>query len=349
MFNQRTLDKIQTKIGYKFSNLALLEQAFTRNSFSTIYGGENNEILEFFGDRILSLAVIRDFYELNGSINAQGQYHSSKKLATLSRETSDKIKNSNLADQISRLKLKTYLKVWKTNEKSNMKTKADLFEAIIGAVAIDSNWDLKTVSNVFHKMMYSQDECKKIDDAYSPEDYISMLKTELWKTGISKTENKYDKTKDYVECSFVIFHDIFSFKIYGKGNTEQTAYMRASERAFKIIWLWIEHKFIPEMSFYDQIQLLYSFGFISEPRFHFEVYPANSENSDEIWRCYGSFDDSEYEYMNEDNFRFESKELVCRAMLCDILQIKESSDELILLQKGQGLLKYILSKYNNAA
>ena len=47
---ERFLEFIQSQIGYYFNNLDLLQQAFTRRSYSEENGGENNEVLEFIGD-----------------------------------------------------------------------------------------------------------------------------------------------------------------------------------------------------------------------------------------------------------------------------------------------------------
>ena len=44
---------------YKFNNEALLKQAFTRRSYTEENGGENNEVLEFIGDKALDIAVVR--------------------------------------------------------------------------------------------------------------------------------------------------------------------------------------------------------------------------------------------------------------------------------------------------
>ena len=53
------LESIQNTIGYKFKNLDLLQQAFVRKSYSEEHGGQNNEVLEFIGDKALDLAVIK--------------------------------------------------------------------------------------------------------------------------------------------------------------------------------------------------------------------------------------------------------------------------------------------------
>ena len=56
---QNDLMFIQSQIGYEFNNLNLLQQAFTRRSYSEENGGENNEVLEFIGDKVLDLIVTK--------------------------------------------------------------------------------------------------------------------------------------------------------------------------------------------------------------------------------------------------------------------------------------------------
>ena len=63
---------IQSQIGYTFNNLDLLQQAFTRRSYSEENGGENNEVLEFIGDKVLDLFVVKLLISQNS--NAVGLY-----------------------------------------------------------------------------------------------------------------------------------------------------------------------------------------------------------------------------------------------------------------------------------
>ena len=56
---QNDLMFIQSQIGYEFENLDLLQQAFIRRSFSEENGGENNEVLEFIGDKVLDLIAVK--------------------------------------------------------------------------------------------------------------------------------------------------------------------------------------------------------------------------------------------------------------------------------------------------
>ena len=50
---------IQGQIGYDFKNLDLLKQAFVRRSYTEENGGEDNEVLEFIGDKVLDVIVVK--------------------------------------------------------------------------------------------------------------------------------------------------------------------------------------------------------------------------------------------------------------------------------------------------
>ena len=54
---------IKEKIGYEFKkeHYGLIRQAFVRRSYSNEEGGENNEILEFIGDVVLSYYVTKSY------------------------------------------------------------------------------------------------------------------------------------------------------------------------------------------------------------------------------------------------------------------------------------------------
>lgn len=58
------LQFIQDRIGYNFKNLDLLQQAFVRRSYSKENGGENNEVLEFIGDKALDIIIVRSIMKL---------------------------------------------------------------------------------------------------------------------------------------------------------------------------------------------------------------------------------------------------------------------------------------------
>ena len=70
---QSDLQFIQDQIGYTFNNLDLLQQAFTRRSYSEENGGENNEVLEFIGDKVLDFIVVKILSEKFGKFENEQQ------------------------------------------------------------------------------------------------------------------------------------------------------------------------------------------------------------------------------------------------------------------------------------
>ena len=57
---------IQDQIGYNFKNTDLLQQAFVRRSYSKENGGEDNEVLEFIGDKVLDFIIVKFLTEKYG-------------------------------------------------------------------------------------------------------------------------------------------------------------------------------------------------------------------------------------------------------------------------------------------
>lgn len=61
------LATIQERIDYYFQKEDLLLQAFTRKSYAMENGGCDNEILEFIGDKVLDLIVVKYLSDIYGS------------------------------------------------------------------------------------------------------------------------------------------------------------------------------------------------------------------------------------------------------------------------------------------
>lgn len=76
------IENIQRKIGYDFKNTDLMFQAFIRKSYSEENGGENNEVLEFIGDKVLDLIVVKLLAEKYGEIKKNSNWQF-KRLGTL--------------------------------------------------------------------------------------------------------------------------------------------------------------------------------------------------------------------------------------------------------------------------
>lgn len=353
MLKEIELNKIQNKIHYYFKNEKLLQQAFTRKSYSAINGAADNEVLEFYGDRVLDFIVIKEFYNQFGTINSKREFVSSKTVGELCKKDIELVKNANLAEHISSLGFTKYIQVAGQKEKSCLKNRADLFEAILGAVAVDSNWNLDSIENVYQSMMTNEDYTV---NCCGTENFIDTFDTLLWKYQICKTENKYSKVESGYECHAVMMIDGGTYEINGFGTTEHFAKADASKYGCKVISLLLSKEFIEGDSYTEQLYFLYKLGKISEPDFRFEYYPANS-NYEDLWRCSGTLAGTEIEYQAEDETMVSAKEQLSHAILCEVLGIQsedielsdeENSADETKIVRGKGLLQLILSMNKKA-
>ena len=164
---KKDLTFIQDQIGYNFQNTDLLQQAFTRRSYSKEYGGEDNEVLEFIGDKVLDIIVVKLLTEKYGCFTSDyedfnsneefDEFVCSKNEAELTELKKKLVQKKTLADRINILDLAEYLIMGngdiQNNVNNELSVKEDLFEAIIGAVALDSNWDMETIQDVVQIML----------------------------------------------------------------------------------------------------------------------------------------------------------------------------------------------------
>ena len=166
--NELNIGEIEKKIGYTFKDKSLLTQAFTRTSYcneinptvKTKY--HSNEVLEFFGDGVLSLSIITfllkectERYE-HGIRTELGEGD----FSNIKSKLSDK---QNLSKSMKALGLEKHLlmgegdyKLGIQNEPSVME---DLFESIVGAIFIDSDMNIgaviKAVSGMLDMSVYT--------------------------------------------------------------------------------------------------------------------------------------------------------------------------------------------------
>lgn len=173
------LEEVQRKISYYFENLDLLSQAFKRSSFSTQYGGENNEVLEFIGDKVLDMFVTKVISDRFGFMKSQLDSYdedndldefciiSHKNEGELTELKKEIVSNKTLARRIDDLGFMKYLYLGDSDLENNVisqeKVKADLFEAILGAIAIDSNWDPDLLQNSVEFMLKIEEFLVDVD------------------------------------------------------------------------------------------------------------------------------------------------------------------------------------------
>ncbi len=157
-----SIAKIERIIGYRFRDKSLITQAFTRTSYCNEHLGtqgvrlQSNEVLEFFGDGVLSVAIIT---HLMKSYTERYEYGIKTELgegdfSNIKSKLSDK---KNLSECIRRLGLQEFLRMGEGDTKLGIATEPsvmeDLFESIVGAVYIDSGMELSAVISVVSRML----------------------------------------------------------------------------------------------------------------------------------------------------------------------------------------------------
>ncbi len=151
---------VEGSIGYHFRNQDLLRQAFTRSSFSQENGGENNEVLEFIGDKALDLAVVRHLIQRFGK-SKDNSFECACNEGELTRVKSRIVGRHYLAQRIDELGFARYIIMGIGDQKNEVgneaSVKEDLFEAIIGAVTLDCNWDFSIIYTTVESMICFDD------------------------------------------------------------------------------------------------------------------------------------------------------------------------------------------------
>jgi ribonuclease-3 len=136
MFRARAFKELEKKLGYRFKKQALLERALTHASLrGSKKAREDNERLEFIGDRVLGLAVVE---MLNGAYPDATE-------GDLARHYNRLVKGETCAKVGRDLGLGTFLRLSDSEAGSGGRHKAtilaDAVEAILGAVFLDAGFE----------------------------------------------------------------------------------------------------------------------------------------------------------------------------------------------------------------
>lgn len=146
-----TLEDFQNNIGVQFKDKSLLEQVFIHRSYLNEHktlGLEHNERLEFLGDAVLELAVTRYLYE-----------NFNKPEGELTNWRSALVKGESLSEEAKRIGMDPFIKTSRGEAKNTGKARdiilANAFEALIGAIYLDQDFDVAyqfVLKNIIYKL-----------------------------------------------------------------------------------------------------------------------------------------------------------------------------------------------------
>ena len=304
--NRMDLDYIQDSICYRFENLNLLVQAFTRKSYSEENPGiENNEVLEFYGDEILDLYVTKLMYKETGKVSEKG-FVSTKNEGELTKLKAAIVNKKVLAACVQNFGFEKFLIMGNGDKQNNVQKTAsvreDLFEAIIGAVAVDSNWNYEKLDGVCKNMLQMttingylevlvHEKCKQLGlemPEYSPMKYEgydpSGLSIDFFNCRIYQPFGytaKNPKTGLY-EYSVSIGKQVF----IGTGDGIFQAFLDCNSKAYKWICKYEISKNFQNIDFENPVSTLHELNqkkVIMLLDYGFDEYHDSDGNP--IWRC----------------------------------------------------------------
>lgn len=303
--NREEIDYVQSTIGYTFENVRLLNQAFTRKSYATENPGTlDNEVLEFYGDRVLDLYVTRMMYQEFSSLTKSGM-ESRMSEGELSKIRSSFVNKETLARCIQSFEFQQYLYLGKSdiiNEvQKNPSVQEDLFEAILGAVAADCDWNFQKLDQVCETMLQMATINSYLTFLVREKSHLLGFGEPIYKP--AGYQQSYQNMEPYnlFNIRFLVgpfspknpktgFYEI-AVKIgeqnfLGTGIGPYQAFLNADQQAYQFLCQEEINRHIQQLDLTNpvsQIHELVQKKIIPDPVYHFIEY--HDEDGNPIWRC----------------------------------------------------------------
>ncbi len=226
MVNAQKLKRIQQILGYQFKQPDLLIQALTHRSANH----QHNERLEFLGDAILGSVIATKLYQMFPDAD-EGQ---------LSRLRSFLVKEKALSELAKQLDFSQFLILGSGELKSGGFRRdsilSDTFEAIIGAVLLDSDY-ATTQSYILN--IYQQ-KLTEISLEKAQKDPKTRLQEWLQARGLKTPDYRVvnSKGKDHAKLYWVSCQvEYQEIEVEGQGASRRKAEQAAAEKVIEKIAL----------------------------------------------------------------------------------------------------------------
>ena len=211
----KNLANFQKRIGINFYNQKLLTKCFTHKSYNPL---ENNEKLEFLGDRVLGLIISQNLLKFFPN-DKEGDLD--KKLASL-------VNKKQCAVIAKDINLQEFILIKNSNNKTNIENKvlSDCLESVIGCIYLDQGLEvaekfiIKNWRKYLNKSLITERDSKTKLQEYSLKNYKSLPVYKL-------LENKGPRHKPLIKVSVNIKN---SKNITATGNSKKEAEQKAAKK-----------------------------------------------------------------------------------------------------------------------
>lgn len=264
---------MRSAFSYQFTNENLLRQAFTRRSFQIEYGLDGcSEELEFLGDTILSTFVTKEVLKQFSTIDAEvyeAPFQSKFNEGELTKIRQKFTSKEALAARARELGLGKFI-LYGTGEQETDSSLEDMMEALIGAVTIDCNWDMREIEKMVNELI-----CIHLDSTitFLNKSYYDILNTWHQKHfGCIPKYDVYNSSEHFYQCTVRFStpaNDVV--KERGRGETRSVAREYAALEAYEYLiknGLWknlSEAKIVPDLeNSINQLQELFQKGYLDE-------------------------------------------------------------------------------------
>ncbi len=215
---------LQTRLGHTFKDAALLQQALTHRSHSSLH----NERLEFLGDSILNCVVASLLFDRYSKIDE----------GDLSRLRANLVKQQSLYEIAQRLELSQFLRLGEGELKSGGFRRpsilADTLEALFGAIFLDAGFNAArdVIRSLYIPILDTVDPKTLGKDAKTLlQEYLQGKKIALPQYNVVATHGAAHNQEFEIEC-LVPKLDI---QVFGTGGSRRAGEQAAAKLALEAV------------------------------------------------------------------------------------------------------------------
>ncbi len=221
---QMDIELLQKRLGHTFGNAALLQQALTHRSHSSLH----NERLEFLGDSVLNCVVASLLFDKYSKIDE----------GDLSRLRANLVKQQSLYEIAQRLELSQFLRLGEGELKSGGFRRpsilADTLEALFGAIFLDSGFDAArdVIRAMYVPILQTVDPKTLGKDAKTLlQEYLQGKKIPLPQYNVVATHGAAHNQEFEVECLV----PKLEIQVFGTGGSRRAGEQAAAKLALEAV------------------------------------------------------------------------------------------------------------------